>query len=200
LKKIPLKNTDGTPEKTNGFCPQTPFLYGTYKEDGRPNFGLFNWFSYCWDGELHVMCCIGGAKLTKDRIHATGVFSANLVTEQMLPLADWFGSNPGYETDKRIDGLSIERGAALNVPTLADSPYTYELEVKQNIPLDEGEIFICRIANILIDERLTDETASVDERFKLVSPVLLTGTERYYGVTPNALGKWNQWKNTKPAL
>ena len=26
---------------TNDFCPQTLFLYGTYKEDGAPNFGLF---------------------------------------------------------------------------------------------------------------------------------------------------------------
>ena len=29
---------------TNDFCPQTLFLYGTYKEDGAPDFGLFCWF------------------------------------------------------------------------------------------------------------------------------------------------------------
>ena len=45
---------------TNDFCPQTLFLYGTYKEDGTPNFGLFCWFSYIWDSELGVMACIGG--------------------------------------------------------------------------------------------------------------------------------------------
>ncbi|HEY8499922.1 MAG TPA: hypothetical protein VIL89_04825 [Clostridia bacterium] len=37
----------------NKFCPQALFLYGTYKEDGTPNFGLFCWFSYCWDALNH---------------------------------------------------------------------------------------------------------------------------------------------------
>jgi len=50
---------------SNNFCPQTLFLYGTYKEDGAPNFGLFCWFSYYWDTEMGVMACIGGDKLTK---------------------------------------------------------------------------------------------------------------------------------------
>lgn len=52
----------------NDFCPQTLFLYGTYKKDGTPNFGLFCWISYCcWGSEIGVMACIGLDKLTKDR-------------------------------------------------------------------------------------------------------------------------------------
>lgn len=40
----------------NDFCPQTLFLYGTYKKDGTPNFGLFCWISYCcWGSEIGVM-------------------------------------------------------------------------------------------------------------------------------------------------
>lgn len=77
---------------TNAYCPQTFYTYGTYKEDGTPNFGLFCWFGFCWDGELSIMACIGGEKLTKDRIRATGRFSANLVTEELLPLANYFGN------------------------------------------------------------------------------------------------------------
>ena len=68
----------------NDFCPQSLFLYGNWKEDGTPNFGLFCWFSYAHvsDGEgegLGVIACIGEDKLTKDLIRKTGVFSANLV-------------------------------------------------------------------------------------------------------------------------
>lgn len=43
-------------QATNDFCPQTLFLYGTYKEDGTPDFGLFCWFSYCWDGTPRRNC------------------------------------------------------------------------------------------------------------------------------------------------
>lgn len=28
---------------SNDFCPQTLFIFGTYKEDGTPDFGLFCW-------------------------------------------------------------------------------------------------------------------------------------------------------------
>ena len=62
---------------TNDLCPQTLFTYGTFREDGQPNFGLFCWFSYCWFDELGVMCAIGGHKQTQDRILANRVFSAN---------------------------------------------------------------------------------------------------------------------------
>lgn len=68
---------------SNDYCPQTLFCYGTFREDGQPDFGLFCWLSYCWLDKLGVMAAIGGPKLTLDRIHATRVFSANLVTEEL---------------------------------------------------------------------------------------------------------------------
>ena len=114
---------------SNDFCPQTLFLYGTYKEDGTPDFGLFCWFSYYWDSEFGVMACIGGDKLTKDRIRAAGVFSANLVTESMLPLADYLGNVSGYSEDKMKISIDVSKGSVLNVPVLDDSPWSYELEV-----------------------------------------------------------------------
>lgn len=39
---------------------------------------------FCWGEELNIMACIGDEKLTKDRIRATGRFSANLVAEELL--------------------------------------------------------------------------------------------------------------------
>lgn len=37
------------------------------------------------------MACIGEEKQTKDLIRKNGVFSANPVSEQLLPLADYYG-------------------------------------------------------------------------------------------------------------
>lgn len=176
---------------TNDFCPQALFLYGTYKEDGTPNFGLFCWISYCWDGELCIMACIGGEKLTKDRIRASGIFSANLVTEKLLPVADYLGNTEGYNPQKMNIALNTEPGKVLHVPTLSDSPVNFELEVKRTIPLDDGDIFQCRIRNVLWEEGLGDERP-FEERLRLVAPVITTG-ETYFSVgTP--LGHWGQWK------
>ena len=92
---------------TNDYCPQTLFLYGTCDDAGKADFGLFCWLSYIWDGELGVMACIGGQKLTKENIHRRKVFSANLVTEALLPLADYLGNTDGNDPEK-MKGLNLE--------------------------------------------------------------------------------------------
>ncbi|HHW67849.1 flavin reductase family protein [Defluviitalea raffinosedens] len=179
----------------NNFCPQTLFLYGTYKEDGTPNFGLFCWFSYCRDGELGVMACIGGEKLTKDRIRESKVFSANLVTESLLEFADYLGNTEGHKSGKMDIPIEIERGAVLNVPVLKKSPWVFELEVKHSIPLNDGEVFLCKIRNTIVDKALKDPSISVDERLRMAAPVMWIGEGQYYTLNYKTLGKTGDWKD-----
>lgn len=176
---------------SNDFCPQTLFLYGTYKEDGTPNFGLFCWFSYCWDTELGVMACIGGDKLTKDRIRETGVFSANLVTEAMLPLADYLGNKEGYSADKMNIGIEITKGSVLNVPVLSCSPWSFELEVSKSIILDDSEVFLCKIRNVLAEEGLFDEGKSMEQRLQEIAPISTT-CSTYFSWSGKKLGAWGE--------
>lgn len=182
---------------TNAFCPQALFLYGTEKPDGRPNFGLFCWFSHYWGKELKVMACIGGDKQTKDQIRRTGVFSACMVTEPLLPIADYLGNTDGYHVEKMEVPIRIERGAVLPVPVLADSPWCFELEVLERAELDGGEIYRCAIRNVLADERLNDEGLSPEERMQLASPVVTAGIQRYFSINPHSLGAWGQWKHLR---
>jgi len=176
---------------TNDFCPQTLFLYGTYKEDGSPNFGLFCWFSYYWDSELGVMACIGGEKLTKERINKTKIFSANLVTEELLPLADYWGNKNGNTDNKMSVAAEIEKGNILDVPTLVKSPWVYELEVTQSVPLNGGEVFLCKIRNVLVDESIWDKDISHEEKIKLIKPAQAVG-ETYFAWNGNAIGAWGE--------
>lgn len=178
-------------QTTNDFCPQTLFLYGTYKEDQTPDFGLFCWFSYCWDKELGAMICIGGEKLTKDRIKAGNVFSANLVTEKLLPMADYLGTKSGYDEDKMNFDAAIGKGEVLNVPILTDSPVNFELEVTRSIPLDGGEVFLCQIRNVLYDEELADEEVPVADRLKKIAPISTT-CSTYFSYTGETLGPWGE--------
>jgi flavin reductase (DIM6/NTAB) family NADH-FMN oxidoreductase RutF len=175
----------------NHFCPQTLFLYGTFKEDGTPNFGLFCWFSYLWDSELGVMACIGGEKLTKDRIRETGVFSANLVTEAILPFADYFGNVEGYSEEKMNIPVETSRGAVLDVPILDSSPLAFELEAFQSVHLDDSEVFLCKIRNVLVDELLADESKSAEERIQAIAPVSTTCLT-YFSWDGKALGRWGE--------
>lgn len=176
---------------SNDFCPQTLFLYGTYKEDGTPNFGLFCWFTYYCDTQLGAVACIGGDKLTKDRILETKTFSANLVTEQMLPLADYLGNIAGYEKDKMNFHLETEEGKVLNVPILSCSPIAFELRVSTSIPCDGGEVFLCKICNVLADEDLVDTNKTIEERLQSIAPICTTCTT-YFSWAGKSLGKWGK--------
>ena len=176
---------------TNDYCPQTLFLYGTYDDEGKADFGLFCWFSYIWDGELGVMACIGGNKLTKENIHKRKVFSANLVTEDLLPLADYLGNTAGHSPEKEKLKIETEKGRVLPVPVLTGSPVNYELEVKQFIPLHDGEVMLCRIRNILQDDLLTEKAVESTEKLASIAPVRTT-CNRYFGWKGENLGAWGE--------
>lgn len=176
---------------TNDFCPQTLFLYGTYDDEGRADFGLFCWFSYIWDGELGVMACFGGDKLTRDNIHKRKVFSANLVTEPLLPLADYMGNTDGHNPEKMKLDVEIEKGRVLPVPVLTASPVSYELEVKQFIPMKDGEVLLCSIRNVLQDDLLAKGTDGSPEKLKAIAPIRTT-CNRYFSWRGDDLGAWGE--------
>ena len=179
---------------TNDFCPQTLFLYGTYDDEGKANFGLFCWFSYIWDGELGVMASIGGGKLTKENIHKRKVFSANLVTEKLLPLADFLGNTSGHSPEKMKLNLETEEGRILPVPVLSASPVNFELEVKQFIPLKDGEVMLCSIRNVLQDDLLAAGDGSASEKLKAIAPVRTT-CNRYFSWNGQDMGAWGEFKS-----
>ena len=180
---------------TNDLCPQTLFTYGTFKENGAPNFGLFCWFSYCWFDDLGVMCAIGGPKQTQERILANRVFSANLVTESNLALSDYFGTADGHDADKMDVPFQWERGHVLDVPVLTDCPMSFELEVDKVIPTnaEEGDtVFLCRIRNVLKNAELVDSDLPVDALMRRVGAVSTTGTCDYWAWDGRHLGAWHE--------
>ncbi len=195
-------------ELGNNFCPQSLYLYGNYEEDGTPHFGLFSWFGWCWLGEgagaLGVMACIGEEKTTKDLIRKTGMFSANLVNEALLPLADYYGTTPGRETPEKMQRLpAVEQGQALNVPTIAQSPVSLELKVVKeetlsSCRLEDGgaesssTLFLCQVVNVTIDERLQDANTPFIQRLRLAAPVISPGEEHYASVDGQDLGTWGE--------
>ena len=180
---------------SNNYCPQTLFIYGTYNGDGKPDFGLFCWVSYYWDNginSLGVMAAICEDKRTRDNIRKNGAFSMGLVTEGLLPLADYFGGKSGYDADKMDIEVDIEAGKVLEVPILVECPWTFELEVTRTFQDGNGaDIYLCKIHNVLADERLRGEDVPFDENLNRIRPVRTVGGT-YYSWDGRPLGKWGE--------
>lgn len=183
---------------SNDFCPQSLYLYGTYDENAAPHFGLFCWFGWCWlgggEGKLGVMACIGEEKLTKDLIRRNGVFSANLVSEPLLPLADYYGNTSGRDVPGKMERLpTVERGQALDVPNIAESPVSVELKVVKEEGLASGStLFLCEVVNVSVDQRLADKDIPVIQRMKLARPVSTVAEETYVNFFGDELGRWGE--------
>ena len=120
-----------------------------------------------------------GTKRTKLNVIRTGVFSANLVSKDMLPLMDYFGSKHAKDGKKDDISYDVSRGEVLDVPTLDASRWVYECEVVRSIETGDSTTFFCRIHNIQIDERLSPKDI-FDIDLTVLDPVIYSG--RYHSL------------------
>ena len=138
-------------------CVQPAFILGTNNEDGTANFAPITWVSVTQEGGDGYMLVVSmfGTKRTKQNVLRTGMFSANLVSVDMLPLMDYFGSR--HAADGKKDGIdyAVSRGEVLDVPVLDQSRWVYECEVGRTVETGNSTTFFCPIRNIQMDERLS---------------------------------------------
>lgn len=162
-------------------CVQPSFIIGTKNEDGTDNFAPITWVSVTHeegDGYLLVINMFG-SKRTKQNVIRTGIFSENLVSTDMLPLMDYFGSKHAKDGKKNDMEYGVSRGAVLDVPTLDESPWVYECEVARSVETGDSTTFFCHIKNIQMDERLSPkDTFDID--LTVLDPVIYSG--RYHSL------------------
>ena len=173
------------------FSPQPMYIIGTNNEDGSPDFCIITWLGFSADDGPCVMMTIGGTKLTKTNILREGRFSANMITEDIIWLADYFGSTRGEDGAKNAVAYTVERGRKVDVPIIGESGWVYECEVVRHIPLGGADLFIARMVNVLIDEKLGDmDMTRID--LERVRPAIYSPYQ-YFSIGER-LGGMGEWK------
>ncbi len=170
-------------------CVQPSFIIGTNNEDGSPNFAPITWVSVtheAGDGYLLVIS-MSGTKATKLNVLRTGIFSANLVSTDMLPLMDYFGSR--HANDGKKDGIAcaVSRGEVLDVPVLDLSRWVYECEVSRAVETGDSVTFFCAIRSIQMDERLVCKDP-FDVDLTVLDPVIYSGKYHSLGKLLGGIG------------
>lgn len=162
-------------------CVQPAFIIGTNNEDGTANFAPITWVSVTHeegDGYLLVISMFG-TKMTKKNVLRTGIFSANLVSTDMLPLMDYFGSKHAKDGAKNDMSYKVSRGEIVDVPVLDESRFVYECEVERTVETGDSTTFFCRIRNIQMDEKLVCEDI-FDVDLTVLDPVIYSG--KYHSI------------------
>ena len=168
-------------------CVQPSFIIGTNNEDGSANFAPITWVSATCEGGGGYLLVISmfGTKQTKTNVLREGIFSANLVSTDMLRLMDYFGSKHAKDGEKKDIPYAVVRGEVLDVPVLDESRWVYECEVAKKVETGESTTFFCHIRNVQMDARLNPED-TFDVDLAVLDPVIYSG--RYYSLG-KSLGK-----------
>lgn len=182
-----------TPEQI--FCPQPMYVIGTKDEDEQANFSVITWIGFNWNGCPHIMLGIGGKKKTKDNILREKTFSANLVSTDMVWLADYFGCTKGNEGKKDKVHYDFSWGKNVDVPILEQSKWIFECRVSETIELKDSHIFISKIENIQIDKQFKDMDLQMIDLLKL-NPVIYAPYSYFsIGDKLGNCGDWSKYFN-----
>ena len=180
-------------EPKYSMCVQPSFIIGTNNEDGSDNFAPITWVS-ATQGEAdgyYLVISMFGTKMTKQNVIRTGVLSANLVSRDMLPLMDYFGSKHAKDGKKNDISYGVSRGEVLDVPTLDASRWVYECEVVRSVETGDSTTFFCRIRNIQMDERLSPKDI-FDIDLTVLDPVIYSGKYHSLGEMLGEIGDFNK--------
>lgn len=170
-------------------CVQPAFLIGTNNADGTHNFAPITWLSVTCEGGDDYLLVISmfGTKRTKANVLRTGVLSANLVSTDMLPLMDYFGSRSAADGPKDAMPYAVGRGELIDVPVLEASRWVYECEVVNAVDTGASTTFFCRIKNVQLDERV-ECSDSFDVDLTKLDPVVYSGMYHSVGALLGKIG------------
>ena len=178
---------------TYSMCVQPTFIIGTNNEDGSYNFAPITWVSATCEGgdEYLLVISMFGTKRTKQNVIRDGIFSANLVNRDMLPLMDYFGTKHAKDGEKNGIIYGVSRGAVLDVPTLDESPWVYECEVAKTVETGESTTFFCHIRNVQMDDKLSPkDTFDID--LTVLDPVIYSGKYHSLGEKLGEIGDFSK--------
>lgn len=173
------------------FSPQPMYIIGTKNEDGTPNFCIITWLGFSYDKGPNLMMTVGGTKLTKTNILREKKFSANMITEDNLWLADYFGNTNGEDGNKDALPYGFKWGELVDVPIIDESHWSYECEVTKVIELDGSHLFLASIKNIQLDKEYENMDMKKIDLTK-IRPAIYA-PYNYFSVGEK-LGEMGEWK------
>ena len=143
-------------------------------------------------GHDRVLVSLAAPHFINGCIKETKKLSINLVSEDMLPEADYVGSVSGVKADKSAV-FEYDLGDA-GAPVIRASPLTMECSVADVYDTPGFESFICTIDNTYVAEEQLNERGKVD--YDSLKPVLFEFPTYQYLSTGDVIGKCLSFKKT----
>lgn len=150
--------------------------------------GKVNWLVVGHTGIIghdRVMVSMSKSHYTNKGIIKNHKLSINLVSREMLPMADYVGSVSGETVDK--SAVFAYHMGDLGTPVIDQAPVTMECEVVDTYETSDFDSFICKISHTYADESVLDEEGKLD--YTKLKPVLFEFPTYSYIATGEVIGK-----------
>ena len=151
--------------------PVPPVLVSVRGEDGSINVLTVAWAGTVCSDPAMLSISVRPSRHSYEMLRQSGEFVVNLVTEEMVPAADFCGVRSGAQIDKfEAAGLTPSASEKVAAPGIAESPVNIECRVRQVIPLGSHDLFLADVAAVRVDSDLLDAEGKLHlERAKLVA-------------------------------
>ena len=146
-------------------------------------------------GHDRVLVSLASAHFINGCIKKEEKVSINIVSEDMLPAADYVGSVTGAKDDKS-KVFAYERGEA-GAPIIEEAPLTMECTVVDVYNTQGFESFICTIDNTYVEDDCLTAEGKID--YRSLKPVLFEFPTYEYLRTGNVIGKCLSFKQAPEA-
>ena len=141
-------------------------------------------------GHDRVLVSLAAPHFINGVIKKTNKLSINIVTEEILPKADFSGSVSGAKTDK--SGL-FDYETADGAPIIKQSPLTMVCSVVDVYNTPNFESFICTIDGTYVEESCLNGAGKID--YRAMNPILFEFPTYEYLRTGDVIGKCLSFKN-----
>jgi flavin reductase (DIM6/NTAB) family NADH-FMN oxidoreductase RutF len=137
-----------------------------------------------------LMVSLAQAHFINDKIKAAGKLSINMVSEEMLPQADYVGSVSGAKTDKS-EAFEYEMGEN-GAPMIKASPLSIECEVEDIYEKNGFDNFVLKFTGTYVQEENLTEDGKIS--YRNMKPVLFEFPTYEYLRTGDVIGKCLSFK------
>jgi len=161
--------------------PTPVFVVGSYDSEGKPNLMAAAWGGICCSKPPSIAISLRSATYSHGCISASGAFTINIPSEDLLREADYVGTFSGRDVDKFDElGLTPIRSELVNAPYVDEFPVVLECRLNHTVEIGIHTQYIGEILDVKVEESMVGEKGMPD--IDLLKPVFYDpGTRGYYG-------------------
>ncbi len=177
-----------------GFTLPMPQTILGSRYEGRNNYMALAWVSRVNYNPSLMMISVGKRHFSNMAIKASGEFSVNIPSVEMVEVTDFVGLVSGSKLDK--SGLfDVVPGVLENAPVISNCPVAIECKVFDSMELPNDTLFVGEVVATWCDEEvLVDDVPDI----KTVNPFTLTMPDNKYWDVGECVGRaWHDGKKLK---